>query len=138
MNYFDANDNIRADLLGKEAYDQAKSFIVYYYNRNREKKLDTNKSLTSAQLRRFFNEFRRLEKKVKIEGFERVKPLIKMVKSKAAYASNPKKPKIPQTFKDFLVKHIDTINSEKEFQAFMLHFEAVVGFFYGFEGVKNN
>jgi len=138
MNYFDANDNIRADLLGKEAYDQAKSFIVYYYNRNREKKMDTNKSLTSAQLRRFFNEFRRLEKKVKIEGFERVKPLIKMVKSKAAYASNPKKPKIPQTFKDFLVKHIDTINSEKEFQAFMLHFEAVVGFFYGFEGVKNN
>lgn len=135
MEYYDQNDNIRADLLDKEAYDQAKAFIVYSsYNM----KIDSNRSLSSAQLRRFFNDFRQLEKKVKIEGFEKIKPLIKMVKSKAAYASNPKKPKIPQAFKDFLVQHISSVNSEKDFQAFMLHFEAVVGFFYGFEGTKDN
>ena len=46
--------------------------------------------------------------------------------------------KIPETFKNFLIKNIDSINEEKEFRAFMLHFEAVVGFFYGIEGVKSN
>jgi CRISPR-associated protein Csm2 len=139
MSYFDKNDNIRAELLDKEAYDQARSFIVYYFDKRKgREELDNNKSLTSAQLRRFFNEFRQLEKKVKIDGFEKVKPLIKMTKSKAAYAANPKKPKIPRSFQNFLVNHIDNVNSEKDFQAFMLHFEAVVGFFYGFEGVKNN
>lgn len=139
MAYYDKNGIIRSELLDSEAYEQAKAFLAYYFNKRKgAKELDANKSLSSAQLRRFFNEFRQLEKKVKAEGFEKIKPLIKMAKSKAAYASNPKKPKIPTAFKDFLVNNIDEVNSEKDFQAFMLHFEAVVGFFYGFEGIKNN
>jgi len=129
MAYYDKNGIIRSELLDSEAYEQAKSFLTY---RRGTEDLDANKSLSSAQLRRFFNEFKQLEKKVKIEGFEKIKPLIKMGKSKAAYAFNPKKPKIPSAFKDFLVNNINEINSEKDFQAFMLHFEAVVGFFYGF------
>ena len=77
------------------------------------------------------------EKKVKVIGFEKVKPLIKMVKSKASYAANPKNQKIPKSFKNFLVENIDEINTQKDFEAFMLHFEAVVGFSYG-EGISNN
>lgn len=139
MTYYDQNGIIRSELLDKEAYEQAKSFIIYYFNKKKKKKEVSDKeTLSSAQLRRFFNDFRQLEKKISIEGFEKVKPLIKMAKSKAAYASNPKKPKIPRTFKNFLVNNINKIDTEKDFQAFMLHFEAVVGFFYGFEGITNN
>jgi len=139
MSYFYEEGVIRSDLLEKEANKQAEEFIQYYENRKTGRKtIDSKGSLSSAQLRKFFNEFRQLEKKVGIEGFDRVKPLIKMVKSKAAYASNPSNPKIPSSFKNFLITNLDRIEREKDFQAFMLHFEAVVGFFYGIEGVKNN
>ncbi len=139
MGYFDEQGVIRSDLLEKEAIKQAEEFVVYRKNsRTGMKEVDNKKLLSSAQLREFFNDFKQLEKKVGIEGFDKVKPLIKMVKSKAAYASNPKNPKIPRSFKNFLTANIDRIEGEKDFQAFMLHFEAVVGFFYGIEGVKNN
>jgi CRISPR-associated protein Csm2 len=128
MGYYDTSRTIRSELLDEEAKSLAKSFIARKRN---------EKSLTSAQLRRFFGEFRQLEKKVKVIGFEKVKPLIKMVKSKASYAANPKNQKIPQSFKKFLIENIDEINTQEDFKAFMLHFEAVVGFFYG-EGVSNN
>jgi len=139
MGYFDKDGVIRSELLEKEACKQAEEFVVYRKNyKTGMKEVDKKKILSSAQLRKFFNEFRQLEKKVGIEGFDKVKPLIKMVKSKAAYASNPDNPKIPRSFKNFLITNIDQIEGEKDFQAFMLHFEAVVGFFYGIEGVKNN
>jgi CRISPR-associated protein Csm2 len=139
MGYFDEKGVIRSDLLEKEACKQAEEFVVYRTNNKTGKKeVDKAKLLSSAQLRKFFNEFRQLEKKVGIEGFDKVKPLIKMVKSKAAYASNPSNPKIPQSFKNFLITNLDRIEGEKDFHAFMLHFEAVVGFFYGIEDVKNN
>ena len=139
MGYFDEKGVVRSDLLEKEASKQAEEFIQYYENRRTGRKSVDNKgSLSSAQLRKFFNEFRQLEKKVGIEGFDKVKPLIKMVKSKAAYASNPSNPKIPRSFKNFLITNINYIEGKEDFQAFMLHFEAVVGFFYGIEGVKNN
>ena len=135
MSYFDNSGNILSDLLDKEAKEKAESFVKR--NPRDPKRLNQRESLSSAQLRRFFGELRQLEKKVKAIGFEKVKPLIKMVKSKASYAANPSNPKIPRTFKEFLINNIDEINSEKDFEAFMLHFEAVVGFFYGIPGVSN-
>jgi len=50
--------------------------------------------------------------------------LIKMVKSKVAYS----KEKVPSTFENFMNETISAIQTEKDFKAFMLHFEAVVGF----------
>ena len=135
MGYFDSSGTIKSELLDVEAKRLAENFIER--NPRDHAKIVFRKSLSSAQLRRFFSEFRQLEKKVKAMGFEKVKPLIKMVKSKASYAANPNNQKIPESFKKFLIKNIDEINTEKDFEAFMLHFEAVVGFFYG-EGVSNN
>ncbi|MBF0242171.1 MAG: type III-A CRISPR-associated protein Csm2 [Desulfamplus sp.] len=139
MSYFDKNGIIKEELLDTEAEKVAKSFIVYRFNRNtNSNEPDDKNSLSSAQLRRFFNEFRQLEKRVHVDGFQKVKPLIKMVKSKASYASNPKRNgKIVPAFKDFLINNLDKIDTEKDFEAFMLHFEAVVGFFYGM-GVSNS
>ena len=39
--------------------------------------------------------------------------------------------------KSFLIENIDNISEERDFEAFMLYFEAVVGFFYGIPGVSN-
>jgi CRISPR-associated protein Csm2 len=91
--------------------------------------VDERNSVSSTQLRRFYNEFKGLEKRVNAKGFESVLPLIKMVRSRAFYASNGNK--IPKSFKDFLVKNVEAINEKKDFEAFLLHFEAVVGFCYG-------
>jgi CRISPR-associated protein Csm2 len=135
MGYYDTAGTIRSELLDEEAKSLAESFIAR--NPRDPTRINYRKSLSSAQLRRFFSEFRQLEKKVKVIGFDKVKPLIKMVKSKASYAANPNNQKIPESFKKFLIKNIDEINTQEDFEAFMLHFEAVVGFFYG-EGVSNN
>lgn len=139
MNYYyedDKKEVLKTKLLDTEAKKLAESFVKR--NPNNPHRLNARSSLSSAQLRRFFSEFRQLEKKVRSLGFDRVKPLIKMIKSKASYAANPSNPKIPSSFKDFLTTNVDAIHTEKDFEAFMLHFEAVVGFFYGIEGVSNN
>jgi len=126
--FFDEKGNIKRALLDEKASEWAKSFV---------RPSGREKELTSAQLRKFYNEFKALEKKVGNKGFENTLPLIKMVKSKAAYSANPKNQKIPSRFKDFLWENIDAINEERDFKAFILLFEAVVGFCYGF-GMKNN
>ena len=129
MSYFyDQNGNIKSSLLDEDAKGWAKSFV---------KPSGRERELTSAQLRKFYNEFKALEKKVESKGFDSTLPLIKMVKSKAAYSANPRNQKIPSKFRDFLWENIDAINEEKDFKAFILLFEAVVGFCYGF-GMKNN
>ncbi len=133
MSYFDEKGNIRVVLLETDAYNLAETFVRPKAD-ERGKKVNP---LTSAQLRRFFGEFRQLEKKVRTKDFDAVKPLIKMVKSKASYAANPKSRKIPDEFKNFLIENVNKINEEKDFKAFMLHFEAVVGFCYGM-GMKND
>lgn len=146
MEYFNEKGNIRSELLDEEAKSLADSLVVPQKERdgsnrrNRQGKVlfDAKKTLNSAQLRKFYNDFKQLEKKVAKQNFEKVKPLIKMVKSKASYASNPSNQKIPPQFKQFLINNVDSINSKEEFEAFMLYFEAVVGFYYGKEGVSNN
>jgi len=114
-NYHDEKGNIRKELLNEDAEKRAREFKA--------------STLTLTQLRKFYNEFKGLEKRVNAKDFESVLPLIKMVRSRAFYASNGNK--IPKSFKDFLVKNVEAINEKKDFEAFLLHFEAVVGFCYG-------
>lgn len=114
------NDVLKETLLDEDAQKAAKSIVG-----------EGRTTLTQSQLRRFFNEFRALEKKVKAsgeDGFKKTLPLIKMVNSKAEYASNRQSNKIPEAFTKFLKDNIKQINDKKDFEAFMLHFEAVVGF----------
>lgn len=133
-NYHDEKGNIRKELLNEDAEERAREFVVLikrFDRRTRQEKefVDKSKSVTATQLRKFYNEFKGLEKRVNAKGFESVLPLIKMVRSRAFYASNGNK--IPKSFKDFLVKNVEAINEKRDFEAFLLHFEAVVGFCYG-------
>ncbi len=137
MGYFDSSGNIYIELLDGDAKKTAEKFVTKDSRDPNKLNRNAGKTLSSAQLRRFFGEFRQLEKRVNAIGFDKVKPLIKMVKSKASYAANPSNPKIPSSFKSFLIENIDNVTEKKDFEAFMLHFEAVVGFFYGIPGVSN-
>jgi len=91
-----------------------------------------HKNINSAQLRRFFGEVKGLYNRLEHqEPFERLFPLVKMIKSKVWYAANPNKEKIPKDFADFLLGGIDQVKDEEDFRAFVMYFEAVVGFMYG-------
>ncbi|MEW6606111.1 MAG: type III-A CRISPR-associated protein Csm2 [bacterium] len=113
---------IREELLTNRAQDWAKSF------------LKARPPLHSAQLRRFYHDVKSLEAKVTTEDeFTKYRPLVKMLKSKVAYAC-PKTysgRKVPWEFREFIEKCVDEINSLQDFKSFTLVFEAVVGYFFG-------
>ncbi|CUS82465.1 CRISPR-associated protein Csm2 [Candidatus Kryptonium thompsonii] len=86
--------------------------------------------LKSAQLRKFYNEVRALADRVEVEGFEKVKPLIKMLKVKVNYQKGRKL--VPEKFVDFITECVDQVNDKEDFlDGFVKHFEAVVGYYYG-------
>ena len=113
---------IREELLTSKAQEWARSF------------LRVRPPLHSAQLRRFYHDVKSLEAKVTSgDKFIKNRPLIKMLKSKVAYAC-PKTysgRKVPWEFREFIEECVDEIDQLKDFQAFALVFEAVVGYFYG-------
>ena len=134
MRYFIEKNKIDPELLNQKAYEQAKKF----HNPGK-----SEKRLTPSQLRRFYGEFKRLETQFDNEkNFASILPLIKMQISKSAYAANPKQQqqKVPKSFHEFIEDNVKSISTEEDFKAFMLYFEAVVGFFYWNEGhgIKNN
>lgn len=117
----DGDDVIREDLLTSKAEEWAKSFL-----RGRP-------PLPTHQLRRFYNEVKSLEARVEANGFNPTRPLIKMLQSKVAHAC-PKSyggRKVPQEFRKFVEECVEAIESGEDFGAFVLVFEAVVGYFYG-------
>ena len=127
---------IKNSLLDKEAEGWSQQLA----RKDKQGHYDKRTSISRTQLRRFFGEFRSLEKRVdSAPKFETVRPLIKMVKSKVSYAAGRENGRITPSFKEFLLTNIDRIDDKKDFQAFMLHFEAVVGYCYGVPGfAKSN
>jgi len=107
--------------------------------------------LTSSQLRKFFGEvkdlYRRwkmLEKTAgesnKLERYQEViEPQLKMLRSKAYYAIRlGGQQQIPESFRDFIDKGIEKIKGPGDFEKFVKHFEAIVGFLYGLGRVKKS
>ena len=131
----DKKERLRESLITEKAKSWADSFI---YPQSPKDKWKRNPRLTSAQLRRFHIEAKALEEKVKNlempeEEFPKLRPLVKMLKSKVAYAcpTTGRDRKVPEEFRKFIEEMIDNIEDWKDFMAFALCFESVVGFFYG-------
>ena len=139
-NYYfedDAKQVIRENLLNEKADQLAESFKQGDFN-SRPKR----EPLSQTQLRRFFNDVQQLQKKyehqwrdaerqaklnendAKRQAFPRIKPHVKMLKSKVAYAFE----KIPPSFETFMNESIEQVGDHHDFDAFLAHFEAVVGF----------
>lgn len=129
MTYYDGK-HIRPEFLNEEARKAAETFIQKFNGR-----VDDRNSIKNSQLRKFFNEFKSLERQLDQQqgdiddSFKSIKPLVKMANAKVVYAQARKV--VPQAFVDWLQKHIQAIDSARDFKAFLLHFEAVVGFCYG-------
>ncbi len=131
MSYFDATGkHIRSELLNEEARQAANQFVRIQGGRANERD-----SIKNSQLRRFFNEFKSLERKLdqtqgdQEEAFQSIKPLVKMANAKVVYAHARKV--VPDAFVAWLQKNVQAIDTARDFKAFLLHFEAVVGFCYG-------
>jgi len=129
---------MRESLLTDKAEEWAKRFIGPERPRD---KWQRNPKLTSAQLRKFHIEAKELEERVKKlpnpdQDFLKIRPLIKMLKSKVAYAcpSTGKDRKVPYEFRKYIEEMVDNIQDWKDFRAFSISFEAVVGYFYGLGG----
>lgn len=93
-----------------------------------------NAPLASSQLRKFYHEFKRIERTIIMQTSRENKeakfleqlPFIRLIKSKANYAKESEH--IRQDFLDFIKSGIDSINDLKDFEAFLIFFEAVVGY----------
>lgn len=96
-----------------------------------EKQADAlHRNINSSQIRRFYGEVKDIHRRKKQGGdWNELEPFFRMVKSKALYAKGTKK--IPNEFADFLSSNIDRVKDAKDFEAFVLYFEAVLGFAYG-------
>lgn len=122
-------DVVREELITEEAQKIANMFV--------------KSKLTSTQLRAFFNDIKSVKNRLKDDGsnYEREFPLILMIKSKAEYKGASKgTAKITKEFKEFLVASVDRLWKDKKegkgkevFDAYVLFFEAIVGYFYGME-----
>ena len=129
---------MNAQLFDEDALMVAKSFFDTFTDRQgREKK----NMVSSSQLRRFYNEVKSIEKKLMVDGWASVFPLVKMLKSKVSYATSRSvvkkvgEEKVYSRLKEFIIDGVNSITDEKDFYAFSKYFEAVVGYYYG-EGGK--
>jgi len=100
--------------------------------------------VNSSQLRRYFgelkglfNQFRSLvagepkEKRQEIYA-AKIEPRFKMLRSKLAYGRRPAaRGSLPKDFAHVLEQGIARVTEADEFELFVLHIEAVVGFMYG-------
>ena len=136
--FFFHEGHIREELITARAEQWARSFVQ---PERPGEKWKRNPKLTSAQLRNFYHEAKKLEERcVNAEkpdaSFREIRPLVKMLKAKVAYAcpDTGRDRKVPEEFKEFIDTMVDNVQNWHDFRAFMLCFEAVVGYFYGLGG----
>jgi len=132
--YYDTEGNLRPEILDEKALELARCFGP---------KGGFNK-VSSSQMRRFFGDVRELEaslRKKNIDfGSSKEKHIrgymatIKMLKSKLAYAKG--RGNISHAFAKTLTAAIDQIKAPRDFKAFVLFFESIMGFYYGEGGGK--
>lgn len=136
--FYDDKDNLMSVFLDKLPKDLGEKFV--------------NDRVSSSQLRRFYGDFKQLQHKMqsdkdfkdkvssnKSEDLQKYLPLIKMLKAKVAYGARPRaegRPLISQSFKQTIEESIELIHTPRDFQAFALFFECIVGYYYGAGGEK--
>ena len=135
MYYTKDGKTIDPKWVDSEALATAKKLVVRGYNG----KIDQNASIKSSQLRKFYADVKGLERAWEYQkrseaAFLGILPQIKILKAKAAYAQGRKT--VPPAFTEWMNRHVDAIATPSDFKAFLLHFEAVVGFCYG-DGLKD-
>lgn len=92
------------------------------------------RDLKSSQLRRFYDEFKAIERRILMgestqaqeANLQRDLALIRMFKAKALYAE--KRRVSSRSFSQFIFDHVESVQDVKDLKAFSRIFEAVVAF----------
>ena len=132
--YHKTDGSLDPKWVDSEALAVARKLVMKDFNG----RTDRN-SIKSSQLRKFYADVKSLERTWEYQGrsaaaFLGILPQIKILKAKAAYAQG--RGVVPPAFLQWVNTHVDAVSTAEDFQAFLLHFEAVVGFCYG-EGLKD-
>lgn len=119
------------------------------YDELAEKQADAFSGVNSNQLRKFFGDVKDLYRRYTAMVSDKseaqrdeiyqnhISPLFRMMRSKVAYATRPGgQSQLPGDFADFVSGGVAKVHSAQDFEKFVRHFEAVVGFMYGKEKVK--
>lgn len=90
-----------------------------------------SRGIKSAQLRKFYADVKSLERQYadavdRPTAFARILPMIRLLKAKSDYANTRKV--VPDSFRAWLWDNVESIHDARDFEAFLLYFEAVVGF----------
>lgn len=134
--YYKTDGSLDPKWVDSEALAVARTLAVKGFD---GKKLDQKNSIKSSQLRKFYADVKSLERTWEYQkrseaAFLGILPQIKILKAKAAYAKS--RDVVPSAFVQWINRHVDAVSTSADFKAFLLHFEAVVGFCYG-EGLKD-
>ena len=121
LNYYTDKGTIDPSLVDSQALDVAEELSI-------------TASLKKSQLRKFYGDVKNLEQNWNNQqksdaAFMGILPQIKMLKAKVAYAKS--RDLVQDSFVHWINDNVDKINKPDDFKAFLLHFEAVVGFCYG-------
>ena len=122
--FFNEKGKLRKKLLLEEAKEWAKK--LNYHQEENGRRSDVFK-VSINQLRKFYNEVLALQAKIKASSYEDVEALIAMLISKANYSKV--RDKNNKMLFEFINHYVSNIKSEKDFDAFVTFFEAVIGFF---------
>jgi len=132
--YYKTDGSLDPKWVDSEALAVARKLVM----KNSYGKTDKD-SIKSSQLRKFYADVKSLERTWEYQkrseaAFLGILPQIKILKAKAAYAKS--RDVVPSAFVQWINRHVDAVSTSADFKAFLLHFEAVVGFCYG-EGLKD-
>ena len=127
--YYKTDGSLDPKWVDSEALAVARTLVM----KNSYGKTDKD-SIKSSQLRKFYADVKSLERTWEYQkrseaAFLGILPQIKILKAKAAYAQG--RGVVPPAFTQWVNTHVDAVSTSADFKAFLLHFEAVVGFCYG-------
>lgn len=133
-----AIDLFSPELLGDVALDMTKEIIERCEKKGKNKyKNDREReySLTKSQIRKFYSEFKLIEKKLPANGKipDELYGQIKLLKAKAIYNKSRKNSALPEPFVEFIEFCVDSIKYEdngnrQTFLNICKLFEAFVGY----------
>jgi CRISPR type III-A-associated protein Csm2 len=139
VNFYTPEGDLRPELLDSEAKGLAQSFA--------QQKGDD--SVSSTQLRRFYNDVKQLQHKIEKDlGEDKIDSqdpkdlskhlaLVKMLKAKVAYARRSgTRENVSQRFVETIDRCVDSIQSPRDFRAFARFFEAIVAYYYYYEAAQ--
>ena len=123
--YFNADGNLKSDFLIRSKVEPLASAMA-----------ESSPSLTSHQIRRFFQHCRAIEARLKADPTRWGKEESEFRKLDVAAADafgkgarDQREAKIPKLFHDFIQRNVETVKTHTDFlKGFLPHFEALVGF----------